>query len=92
MLQCGLGGGKFDCRLDTGNDVIASISNSIGNYLGDKGIYLPFRPMTADLTGIDGTPLTVIGECQISCCYKLRQDQFASGTFALRTSRTSNYV
>lgn len=82
VIQAKLGGFQFNCRLDTGNDVTATISDTIVNFLGEKGGMLPFRPMTSNLTSVDGKKLAVLGEVMI--CPLL---QTAAGPCRIRNVR-----
>ena len=44
VVSASINGFKFSCRIDSGSDKEA-ISDTIVKYLGDKGIFLPKRPL-----------------------------------------------
>lgn len=67
VVQAELGGFKFSCRIDSGADKTC-ISETIVNFLGDHGIFLPTRLLSKPekLNAIDGHIVHSKGTAQIS--------------------------
>lgn len=68
VIQCSLNGFKFSCRIDSGSDAVACISDTIVDFLFDKGIFLPIRMYTEPhiYKAFDGRVVEAKGEAQIS--------------------------
>ena len=67
VISAEVGGFKFACRIDSGADE-NGVSDTIVNFLGDKGIFLPTRLLSEPkkLTAVDGHVVLSRGKCQMS--------------------------